>query len=142
MRSAAAHMKSFILWLTLAGVLPLASAGDPKPDPADFFALYATVPDDAFHQNFANGFHFEEAFPATDKAKIVSGLYSGKPILTIEHIEKGEIEEREIQTAPISGIRFVLNDSGVFQLGRYLRQPGAREMVVFINGDAYATVSR
>ena len=134
-------MKPDIVWLILVGIVSLARAGDPKPTAADFLALYATVPDDAFHQNFATGFEYEKVFSGEEKAKIVRGLYSGKPILTIEHIEKVVIETREIQTAPISGLRFVLNDSGIHQVRDYLRQPGAREMVVVIDGDAYATVS-
>jgi hypothetical protein len=35
----------------------------------------------------------------------------------------------------------VLSDLGTRQLRDYLRQPGAKDMVVFIDGHAYATVS-
>ncbi|MCP5555902.1 MAG: hypothetical protein AB7Q64_20990 [Verrucomicrobiales bacterium] len=130
-------MRTIILFL-LVGIAAFASAANSRPTPADFLTFYSIVPDDAFNREFGTGFSYETGFsdPAT-----VKGFYRGKPVLTMEHISKVSIETREIQTAPISGLRFVLNDSGARLLQDYLRQPKPMDMVAFIDGHAYATVS-
>ena len=135
-----ACMRTSILLLLLY-IAASARAADTNPTPADYLALYAIVPDDAFNRKFGTGFSYEKVFSNPDAPKTVNGIYMGKPILTIEHIAKVDIETREIQTAPIPGLRFVLSDLGARTLQDYLRQPGASEMVAFIDGHAYSTVS-
>ena len=131
-------MKTFTLVLILSWITAFAGATDPKPTPADFLALYSVVPDDPFNRQFGNRFEFAVSFPNLDKPKTVEGIYRGDPILTIEHVAKVEIETREIHAAPISGLRFVLNDSGIRKLQAYLGQPGAKDMVAYIDAHAYA----
>jgi len=126
------------LLLVLVGMISSIAAADPKPTAADFFALYPIVSDDALNRTFAQKFHYESAF---DESKIESGLYRPESVLTFDHIAKVAISSREIQAAPIDGVHFTLNDAGALKLREYLRQPNAKEMVVFIDGYAYATVS-
>lgn len=133
-------MRTIIVCLLLC-ITTFARAADSKPTPADFLALYSILPDDAFNRKFGTTFSYEKAFSDRDTPETVTGIYSGKPVLTMEHIAKVSIATREIQSAPISGLRFLLSDSGTRQLRDYLRQPGAKDMVVFIDGHAYATVS-
>lgn len=130
--------QSVIFPFVLVGMVSSMAGADPKPTAADCFALYPIVADDALNRTFAKNFHYESAF---DKSEIVSGLYRPEPVLTFDHIEKVAMSCREIQAAPIDGVHFTLNDAGVRKLSEYLRQPNAREMVVFIDGYAYATVS-
>lgn len=133
-------MKPIIVLLILFTRLFIANAAEPRPTAESFFALYSTIPDDPFHQQFATRrFEYENAL--TDKPKIVKGFFGATPVITLAHIAKVELEGREIQTAPITGLRFVLNDSGVRVLRDYLRKPNPKEMVVFIDGHAYATVT-
>ena len=133
-------MKPIILLLILLTGVFVADAADPRPAVEKLFALYPTIPDDPFHRQFATRrFEYENAL--TDKPRIVKGFFNEKPVLTFAHIARVDLEGREIQTAPITGLRFVLNDSGVRLLRDYLRQPNPKEMVVFIDGYAYATVS-
>lgn len=132
------HRTLSILSFVLVGMISAAAAADPKPTAADFFALYPIVSDDALNRTFAQNFHYESAF---DESKIESGLYRPESVLTFDHIAKVAISCREIQAAPIDGVQFTLNDAGALKLREYLRQPNAKEMVVFIDGYAYATVS-
>lgn len=139
-RFLARPMRTIVLSLLLC-IAAMAKGAESKPGPADFFALYSIVPDDAFNRQFGSSFSYEKAFSDRDAPETVNGIYRGQPVLTIEHIAKVTIETREIQTAPISGLRFVLSDSGARQLRDYLRQPEPKDMVAFIDGHAYATVS-
>ncbi len=125
----------------LVGMISFLAAADPEPTAAYSFALYPIVSDDALNRTFAQGFEYENAFSKSSGIESVRGLYRPEPVLTFDHIAKVEISCREIQTAPIDGVHFTLNDSGVRKLREYLRQPNAKEMVVFIDGYAYATVS-
>jgi hypothetical protein len=135
-------MKSIILLFFLLKSISIVEAADPKPTAADFFALYPTIPDDVFHRQFApQAFEYEDTFSDVKKPRIIKGFYSGKPVVTLDQVAKIETETREISAAPISGLRIVLNDSGIRQLRDYLRQANAKEMVVFVDGYAYATVS-
>lgn len=124
----------------VAGVISLMAA-TPKPAATDFFALYPIVPDDALNRTFAKGFGYQTDFLVNTGVKVVNGLYRPDAVLTFDHIAKVGITAREIGAAPIDGIKLVISDAGAKKLGEYLGQPNAKEMVVFIDGYAYATVT-
>lgn len=133
-------MRTLLIFLLFC-IVVISKAADAKPTPADFLSLYTIVPDDAFNRQFGKNFEYELAIPNDGGAKTVKGIYKGKPVLTLEHIEKVGIETREIMAAPFSGLRFVLNEAGVRVLREYLRQPDPKDMVVFIDGHVYATLT-
>jgi hypothetical protein len=128
--------------LILTGITPVFAADDAKPTASDYLSLCSIVPDDSFNRQFGTPFEYENVFAGEGAAKVVRGLYRrDRQVLTMEHVADVKMETREIDAAPIEGIRFLLNESGTREMRAYLSKGGAQDLVVIIDGHPYATVS-
>lgn len=78
------------------------------------------------------------------RIRIVLATMAIKPLArhaVCVHAFRHDLVDCSLRTQAGCRIEFTISDSGARKLGEYLRQPNAREMVVFIDGHAYASIT-
>ena len=120
-------MKTFLLVFSL---LTLAARGA-DVNPRESFAVYPEVP-----KGTSGAIAFECSAPLSGEKYF--GFYLSTPVLTLSHLADGGSGYPEAGAAPFPALWFSFTDDGFKRLQGHLKGKQPSNLVVFIDGHAYA----